>query len=68
MSLVKTRIAVDAKVLWGQIGVYDDEAAALAEAAARFGLDPASLEPLDDPPSDPGAGPGDEDPSHGRPA
>ena len=26
-------IALNAKVLWGQIGVYDDEAAALAEAA-----------------------------------
>lgn len=31
--IAEQAIAVGAKVLWGQIGVYDDEAAALAEAA-----------------------------------
>ena len=32
-GLAEQAIAIGAKVLWGQIGVYDDEAAALAEAA-----------------------------------
>jgi predicted CoA-binding protein len=32
-DIAEQAIAIDAKVLWGQIGVYDDEAAALAEAA-----------------------------------
>jgi predicted CoA-binding protein len=32
-GIAKQAIAIDAKVLWGQIGVYDREAAALAEAA-----------------------------------
>lgn len=32
-GIAERAIALDAKVLWGQIGVYDDEAAALAEAA-----------------------------------
>ena len=31
--IAEQAIAIDAAVLWGQIGVYDDEAAALAEAA-----------------------------------
>jgi predicted CoA-binding protein len=33
LDIAEQAIAIDAKVLWGQIGVYDDEAAALAEAA-----------------------------------
>ena len=33
MSFAKQAIDIKAKVLWGQIGVYDDEAAKLAEAA-----------------------------------
>ena len=32
-GIAEKAIAIGAKVLWGQIGVYDDEAAALAEAA-----------------------------------
>jgi len=32
-GIAERAIAIGAKVLWGQIGVYDDEAAALAEAA-----------------------------------
>ncbi len=32
-GMAEQAIALGAKVLWGQIGVYDDEAAALAEAA-----------------------------------
>ncbi|PUB16449.1 CoA-binding protein [Yoonia sediminilitoris] len=32
-SLAEKAIAIGAKVLWGQIGVYDDEAAKLAEDA-----------------------------------
>ena len=32
-GIAEQAIAIGAKVLWGQIGVYDDEAAALAEAA-----------------------------------
>ena len=32
-SIAEKAIAIGAKVLWGQIGVYDDRAAALAEAA-----------------------------------
>ena len=32
-GLAEQAIAIGAKVLWGQIGVYDDSAAALAEAA-----------------------------------
>ena len=32
-GIAKQAIAIDAKVLWGQIGVYDHEAAALAEAS-----------------------------------
>ena len=32
-GIAEQAIAVGAKVLWGQIGVYDDRAAALAEAA-----------------------------------
>lgn len=32
-AIVQDAIAIDAKVLWGQIGVYDDAAAALAEKA-----------------------------------
>ncbi len=32
-SIAEQAIAIDAKVLWGQIGVFDDRAAALAEAA-----------------------------------
>lgn len=32
-GIAEKAIAVGAKVLWGQIGVYDDEAAALAESA-----------------------------------
>jgi predicted CoA-binding protein len=32
-GMAEQAIAVGAKVLWGQIGVYDDDAAALAEAA-----------------------------------
>lgn len=31
--IAEQAIAIHAKVLWGQIGVYDDDAAALAEAA-----------------------------------
>jgi uncharacterized protein len=31
--IAQQAIAIGAKVLWGQIGVYDDEAAALAEGA-----------------------------------
>lgn len=31
--IAEQAIAIGAKVLWGQIGVYDDEAAALAEGA-----------------------------------
>ena len=31
--IAEQAIAIGAKVLWGQIGVYDDEAAVLAEAA-----------------------------------
>lgn len=32
-GIAEKAIAIGAKVLWGQIGVYDDEAAKLAEAA-----------------------------------
>ena len=32
-AIAEKAIAIDAKVLWGQIGVFDDKAAALAEAA-----------------------------------
>lgn len=32
-SIAEKTITIGAKVLWGQIGVYDDRAAALAEAA-----------------------------------
>ncbi len=32
-DIAEQAIAIGARVLWGQIGVYDDEAAALAEAA-----------------------------------
>jgi hypothetical protein len=32
-SIAEKAITIGAKVLWGQIGVYDDRAAALAEAA-----------------------------------
>jgi len=32
-AIAEQAIAIGAKVLWGQIGVYDDEAARLAEAA-----------------------------------
>ena len=32
-AIAEKAVAIDAKVLWGQIGVYDDNAAALAEAA-----------------------------------
>lgn len=32
-GIAEQAIAIGAKVLWGQIGVYDDEAAALAEGA-----------------------------------
>jgi len=32
-GIAEQAIAIKAKVLWGQIGVYDDRAAALAEAA-----------------------------------
>jgi predicted CoA-binding protein len=32
-SIAEKAIAIGAKVLWGQIGIYDDRAAALAEAA-----------------------------------
>jgi len=32
-DIAEQAIAIGAKVLWGQIGVYDDKAAALAEAA-----------------------------------
>lgn len=32
-GIAQQAIAIGAKVLWGQIGVYDDRAAALAEAA-----------------------------------
>ncbi len=32
-GIAEQAIAIGAKVLWGQIGVYDDKAAALAEAA-----------------------------------
>ena len=32
-GIAERAIAIDAKVLWAQIGVYDDEAAAMAEAA-----------------------------------
>ena len=32
-SIAEEAITIGAKVLWGQIGVYDDRAAALAEAA-----------------------------------
>ena len=32
-GIAEQAIAVEAKVLWGQIGVYDDKAAQLAEAA-----------------------------------
>ncbi|SMX21998.1 CoA-binding protein [Boseongicola aestuarii] len=32
-AIAEKAIAIGAKVLWGQIGVYDDKAAALAEAA-----------------------------------
>lgn len=32
-GIAEQAIAIGAKVLWGQIGVYDDRAAALAEAA-----------------------------------
>ena len=32
-GIAEKAIAIKAKVLWGQIGVYDDEAAKLAEAA-----------------------------------
>ena len=32
-GIAEQAIAIDAKVLWGQIGVHDDRAAALAEAA-----------------------------------
>ena len=32
-GIAEQAIAINAKVLWGQIGVYDDRAAALAEAA-----------------------------------
>ena len=31
--MLRQLIAIRTKVLWGQIGVYDDEAAALAEDA-----------------------------------
>ena len=33
LGIAERAIAIGAKVLWGQIGVYDDRAAALAEAA-----------------------------------
>jgi len=33
LGIAEQAIAIGAKVLWGQIGVYDDRAAALAEAA-----------------------------------
>ena len=32
-AIAEQAIAIGAKVLWGQIGVYDDRAAALAEEA-----------------------------------
>ena len=32
-AIAEQAIAIGAKVLWGQIGVYDDKAAAMAEAA-----------------------------------
>ena len=32
-SIAEKAVTIGAKVLWGQIGVYDDRAAALAEAA-----------------------------------
>ena len=32
-GIAEQAVAIGAKVLWGQIGVYDDEAAAMAEAA-----------------------------------
>ena len=33
LSVAKEAIEINAKVLWGQIGVYDDEAANIATAA-----------------------------------
>ena len=32
-AIAEQAVAIGAKVLWGQIGVYDDDAAAMAEAA-----------------------------------
>ena len=32
-AIAEQAVAIGARVLWGQIGVYDDEAAAMAEAA-----------------------------------